>query len=209
MIKHLLLAAALACLPVGAQAQYAQQLGSSSSIISGGTPCTGCAAGGVLINNGGVVTGNAVITYSGTNLALAPAGYVTVNNGGGGVAFSINNITFPFAEMASNGAYAFSANGSGTSTIDTTICRSAAGLVEIGASTGCAGTGAIMAASFQPGIHYSAAGIPLPACGAGLDGTSAVVSDSTSSPVYRNPYASGGTVTAKVFCVNGTGWIND
>jgi len=60
----------------------------------------------------------------------------------------------------------------------------------------------------KPLTKYSAAGTPLPTCNAGLDGVSAIVSDST-APTYRNAYTSGGAVTARVLCVNGTGWVND
>lgn len=72
MMKRLLFAAVLACLPVGAQAQYAQQLGSSSSIVSGATPCPNCATNGLL-----EATGNPLVVTSITPVASS----VLVTNG--------------------------------------------------------------------------------------------------------------------------------
>ncbi len=59
-----------------------------------------------------------------------------------------------------------------------------------------------------PGTVHSAAGTPLPTCNAGFNGATAIVSDST-APTYRNAYTSGGAVTSRVLCVNGTGWVNN
>jgi hypothetical protein len=52
---------------------------------------------------------------------------------------------------------------------------------------------------------YSAAGIALPACAAGLKGYQTVVSDAT-TPTYNATYTSGGAITAQVIC-NGTNWV--
>lgn len=51
----------------------------------------------------------------------------------------------------------------------------------------------------RPGLIYSAAGTPLPTCGAGNNGRQAAVSDAT-SPTYMGAYTSGGAVTANVIC---------
>lgn len=60
----------------------------------------------------------------------------------------------------------------------------------------------------KPTTIYSAAGTPLPACAAGTDGNSAVVSDATSA-TYAGTYTSGGAQKRRVLCVNGTGWITN
>jgi hypothetical protein len=60
----------------------------------------------------------------------------------------------------------------------------------------------------QPLTLYSAAGTPLPTCNFGTNGATATVSDTT-APTYRSAYTSGGTITGRVLCVNGTGWVND
>jgi hypothetical protein len=52
---------------------------------------------------------------------------------------------------------------------------------------------------------YSAAGVALPACAAGIKGAQAVVSDAT-APTYNANYASGGAVVAHVVC-NGANWV--
>jgi hypothetical protein len=62
-----------------AHAAWAQQIsggagGGSSSIISGTTPCTGCASGGVLFNNGGVVTGDSGLTKVAGSTGLVTIG---------------------------------------------------------------------------------------------------------------------------------------
>ena len=55
-----------------------------------------------------------------------------------------------------------------------------------------------------PGTIYTAAGTPLPPCGAAIKGEQAVVGDAT-SPTYMGAYASGGAITAAVICsYNGT-----
>lgn len=56
-----------------------------------------------------------------------------------------------------------------------------------------------------PTTIYSAAGTPLPACVAGIDGAQAVVSDAT-SPTYLAAYTSGGATVAAVLC-NGSSWV--
>lgn len=75
-------------------------------------------------------------------------------------------------------------------------------LADDSASTG------FIAASYQPGIVYSAAGTPVPACAAGTNGWTLIVSDST-APTYRSAYTSGGAVVSRLLCVSGTGWLND
>jgi hypothetical protein len=55
---------------------------------------------------------------------------------------------------------------------------------------------------------YSAAGTALPACAAGTNGVSAIVSDAV-TPTFRGAYTSGGGgVMARVLCVSPT-WITD
>lgn len=49
------------------------------------------------------------------------------------------------------------------------------------------------------GTVYSAAGTALPTCGAGIKGSTAIVSDAT-TPTYMGAYTSGGTITAEVIC---------
>src|SRR5262249_40109561 len=59
--------------------------------------------------------------------------------------------------------------------------------------------------SLTPALsRFSAAGVPLPACGASLSGQSAIVSDAV-SPTYNGAYKSGGTVQVPVYC-DGTAW---
>ena len=58
-----------------------------------------------------------------------------------------------------------------------------------------------------PSLLYSANGTPVPACNAGSNGSSLVVSDTT-APTYRSTYTSGGTVTGRLLCAGGT-WVND
>lgn len=93
----------------------------------------------------------------------------------------------------------FPTAGGATVTGYVTMCVTAGVAVPCNPST---------APLLQPSTLYSAAGTPLPACNAGTNGASAVVSDST-APTYRNAYASGGAITARVLCVSGTGWVND
>lgn len=73
--------AALLALALPARADGIFNPGSSSgssSIISGTTPCTGCASGGVLFNNGGVVTADAGLTkVAGATGAIGIGGTVT------------------------------------------------------------------------------------------------------------------------------------
>lgn len=59
----------------------------------------------------------------------------TINSGTGHT--SITNVS----------AYGWSSTGNSSATIDTTLCRQAAGVVEIGASTGCAASGSLIAAT--------------------------------------------------------------
>jgi hypothetical protein len=55
------------------------------------------------------------------------------------------------------------------------------------------------------GLPYSAAGVPIPTCNAGLVNLTAQVSDAT-TPTFLGTYVSGGAVKAPVFC-NGTNWV--
>lgn len=92
-------------------------------------------------------------------------------------------------------------------TLDTSIYRQAAGVVEIGKGAQDA-TGSILASAYGPGTIYSAAGTAVPACAAGTDGWTVIASDIT-TVTYRAPYVSGGTNKGRLLCINGTGWLSD
>ena len=83
---------------------------------------------------------------------------------------------------------------------DVGLSRESAGVLDCGNGlfndTSCT----IKAASILPGVLYSAAGTPLPACAAGLNGQKSTVSDATSPVLYMTAYASGGAITADVIC---------
>ena len=83
---------------------------------------------------------------------------------------------------------------------DTCISRTNAKVFAFGSSTLGDGSGTIFAASFLPGVIYSAAGTALPTCAAGLKGQKSTVSDATSPLLYMTAYTSGGTLTADVMC---------
>jgi hypothetical protein len=57
----------------------------------------------------------------------------------------------------------------------------------------------VVTAGIMPAFLYSAAGIPLPACAAGIKGATKEVSDAT-SPAFLGAYSSGGGITAPVIC---------
>jgi hypothetical protein len=67
-----------------------------------------------------------------------------------------------------------------------------------------AATGGFIVPYLIPALVYSAAGTPIPTCGASLKGAEATVSDAT-SPTYMGAYTSGGTITVQAICsYNGT-----
>lgn len=68
-----------------------------SAIISGTTPCTGCASGGVLFNNGGVVTADSGLTYGGAGGPVTiAAGTIAANQSGLVVTQTWNNVAATF-----------------------------------------------------------------------------------------------------------------
>lgn len=69
-------------------------------------------------------------------------------------------------------------------------------------------TGLVTFGLSQNVTKYSAAGTALPTCNSTTDAMTAVVSDATGA-TFRGAYTSGGAQTARVLCVNGTGWITD
>ena len=95
--------------------------------------------------------------------------------------------------------FGFTNGASGGGTIDTTACRNAAGIVEIGSGTTCNSLGGIKPANVVPGILYSVAGTPLPTCSSTISGEQATVSDAT-SPTYMGAYTGSSTVVAAVIC---------
>lgn len=69
---------------------------------------------------------------------------------------------------------------------------------------GINGAGIVSGNAVLPVTLYSAAGTALPACGSGIKGEQATVSDAT-APTYMGAYTSGGAITAAVICsYNGT-----
>jgi hypothetical protein len=73
------------------------------------------------------------------------------------------------------------------------------GIFQAGAADKNVFQGTLTVPAVIPGILYSAAGTPLPTCGAGINGELAVVSDAT-APTYMGAYTSGGAITAAVIC---------
>jgi hypothetical protein len=198
---------ALALLTGPAWAEGITNPGGSSSITAGTTPIT-CTSGttGVLFQSAGKVACDSGFTYAGAGgaVTLAPTGTF--------IGSQFSSPTNVFQVNAFSGSYQVLLNtDTGSYTLgaltDLWLSRSAAGVFQIG-TTANNSLGSILAANYRPGIVYSAAGTALPTCNAGFNGVTAVVSDST-APTYRNVYTSGGAVTARVLCVNGTGWVND
>jgi hypothetical protein len=99
----------------------------------------------------------------------------------------------------------WASSGPTTTGSDTGLSRSAAGVMSVDTTTSQDGLGALKLASVIPGVLYSAAGTPLPACSFGTRGQQAVVSDAT-TPTYLGAYTSGGAVIAPVLC-NGSSWV--
>lgn len=208
---------------------YKPSGGGSSSVTSGTTASSGCVDTAVLESRANLITCDGAI--------LAPAaGPVSIGNGGATtsqLSFTPNSGTAASFGMTNagttltffSGATAQLSLGSGVAvdsgngfrwtnsasnpntTLDTSIFRQAAGVVEVG--TGAANaSGNILASGFGPGTIYSAAGTVVPACAAGTNGWTIVASDITTA-TYRTLYASGGANTGRLFCVNGTGWLSD
>ena len=84
------------------------------------------------------ISANGTVVFSVIN-----TGALTSSNSLTGTAgFFTNKI-----EVANTGSLAFSSSGASNGTVDTTLCRSAAGVVEVGSSTGCAASGTLSATS--------------------------------------------------------------
>lgn len=149
--------------------------------------------------NSSVEVGNAAgsstngILYAGGQVSIGSAGSTTTTMSGSGT------------EVAASNYYSWSSTALSNGTRDTTLCRSAAGVVEANNSTGCGSGGTLLAAVVQKSVIYSAAGTALPTCNTAAKGIEAVVSDAT-GPTFLATYTSGGAVFSPVVC-NGSNWV--
>jgi hypothetical protein len=200
-----------------------------TSLVTGTTAITGGATTQVLFNNGGVLGSDAGLTkVSGATGQVTfggpisgPAGSATAttyNFGTAGTGIFGSSTTVQFSVGGSLSAY-FGTGlvivGSGTSLniefgngVNTYLGSSGAGVITSSTNNSHNGLGTFTAASFAPGIIYSAAGTAVPACGAGTNGWTVVASDITTA-TYRTAYVSGGSNTGRLFCLSGTGWLSD
>lgn len=114
-----------------------------------------------------------------------------------------NGLTIPL-----NSFYGFGTGAAVNGALSALLSSAAAGIISVDTTAANNGLGTLRAALIAPGLLYSAAGTPLPACAAGTNGYTAVVSDNT-APTYRSAYTSGGAVVTRMICVSGTGWLSD
>lgn len=201
-----------------------------SGITAGTTTTTGCGAAGVLFSLSGLVQCDTGFTYSGTvtgvvqlpdgaaaggsvgvpGIAFVGAPLVGMRRNGTTAAIFTASSADIFAWAASqlimrnNGSYGWSSSAAVTGSTDTQLVRNAAAVVQVTP----ANTGTMMSALFAPSVLFSAAGTALPACAAGTNGYTAIVSDNT-APTYRSAYVSGGAIVTRMICVSGTGWLSD
>ena len=112
-------------------------------------------------------TQNAYIAAYGGYLRFAVAGASPT------LGFNTNGL-----EMASTYGYTWSSGSNDNGTIDTTMCRQAAGVVEIGASTGCAASGSIRLSGLQFNSQVLISGTAPSAFSAGLGSTTSLTYNS-------------------------------
>jgi hypothetical protein len=82
---------------------------------------------------------------------VASTGVVNAASYVAGAASAIGNTAGTSVQVAATGVIGFSATGTQTGAKDTTLCRSAAGVLEVGSSTGCASSGSLTAAGIIGG----------------------------------------------------------
>jgi hypothetical protein len=134
---------------------------------------------------------------------------LSVGPGGGGIAASPANQKFVVAPTGNTAGAFWVYNTTDSNFAPTNFERAVfdwtttANVLTIGSQAGGTGTGR-QVILVSAGL-YSAAGVALPTCAAGIKGAQAVVSDAT-APTYNANYTSGGAVVAHVVC-NGTNWV--
>lgn len=135
------------------------------------------------------------------------SGFLFSNNQDWPLALWSNSATAAKVMTMSGGDYMWSTSASGgiaNTNQNAGMTSPASGIISMDSTTSGNSLAQVKLASVVPGILYSAAATPLPACGASIKGMLAVVSDAT-SPTYMGSYTSGGGVTAAVICsYNGT-----
>lgn len=132
----------------GAIANYAAAGGSTTvgpdaTLVDNGTNFTVTSLNGIVLPNGASATPTLRFAQYATNTGFfsgAATNFVFAVTG-------TNQLNFTNAGILVGSAnkYGWTSTGAATGTIDTTLCRQAAGVLEIGSNTGCAASGNLLA----------------------------------------------------------------
>ncbi len=168
------------------------------------------------ISKGGTGTlRNFELTVGGTNildygvqtastLTLGANGTANVVTGGGGVGFNKSGSGANAVIVAGSSGYGWASAGSVTTipAADTSLCRAAAGVVEVGSGSSCATTGTLRAKVVGTPTGYTVATLPT-----GTTGDRTYVTNSTSCTKNGTLTGSGSIFCAVIY--NGSAWVGE